>query len=270
MEQENTVEPTHPLCKLHPNEKGYDAVSAKESCRKYLVDFLATQHCHCPKGMGQRETKCSCLSFMKEDSATVEVDCVANYMLHWAGLTGPTQNELFGNWIRMAPAFAQQSQDKKKCFVLPLQGKNSNLIAPRMVCQNAMFGVLYIGRVKFESIKQGKTEHGLKNCVGTASCRGKKAVDWREYLKQYFEGLKSNECTPFATRVIRELTGTTTRDDDPDNVALPPHMGKRKVYERWCYERGWVAKRKQKALSSYYPIEEFQQRQHDDEEENPQ
>ena len=120
MEQENTVEPIHPLRKLHPNVKGFDAVSAKESCRKYLVDFLATQQCHRPKGMGPRETKCSCLTFMKEDSATVEVDCVANYMLYWAGLTGSIQNELFGNWIRMKPALAETSQDKRRCYVLPL------------------------------------------------------------------------------------------------------------------------------------------------------
>lgn len=59
MEQENTVEPIHPLRKLYPNVKRFDAVSTKESCRKYLVDFLATQSCHRPKGMGQQETRCS-------------------------------------------------------------------------------------------------------------------------------------------------------------------------------------------------------------------
>ena len=36
----------HPLSKMMTKAKDFDKASAKEDCRKYLVDFLALQHCH--------------------------------------------------------------------------------------------------------------------------------------------------------------------------------------------------------------------------------
>ena len=73
--------------------------------------------------------------------------------------------------------------------------------------------------------------HGLKGETGAQSNKGKSSQDWRDSLKDYFEQLKS-ESVPFATRIVREQTGLTSRDDEPDLVALLPHMSKRRCYAR--------------------------------------
>ena len=64
-------------------------------------------------------------------------------MIRWAGLKGDVQNELFGNWIRIASTIAQQQSqnDGKKCYILPLHGPNSKDIEPRMICINALASV---------------------------------------------------------------------------------------------------------------------------------
>eukprot|EP00957_Ditylum_brightwellii_P042383 3208904-Ditylum_brightwellii.AAC.1 len=65
--------------------------------------------------------------------------------------------------------------------------------------------------------KKTTFQHALKGRVGINSNKGKES--------------------------FQEITGSTHRDEDPDGAALPPHLGKQKLYERWCYENGWIAKR---------------------------
>ena len=79
--------------------------------------------------------------------------------------------------------------------------------------------------------------HRLKGITGTQSNKGKSSQDWRDSLKDYFKQLKS-ESLPFATRIVWEQTRLTSWDDDPNLVALLPHMSKRRCYTRWVHKRG--------------------------------
>ena len=38
----------------------------------------------------------------------------------------------------------------------------------------------------------------------------------------------------FATRLIQEVMGLTMRDDNPDDVALLPHIPMHQCYAMWC------------------------------------
>ena len=71
-----------------------------------------------------------------------------------------------------------------------------------------------------------------------------------------------HEGVPFAARIIREEFGLTTRDDDPDEVCLPPHLTKHRCYANWCYKRGWKVAKYSKAQSIYKPTPEFDPRSH--------
>ena len=62
--------------------------------------------------------------------------------------------------------------------------------------------------------------HGLKCKTGGDSSRGKEMKGINESLKLFFTELLE-EGLPFATRIIRNETGTTTQDDNPDDVMLP-------------------------------------------------
>ena len=49
---------------------------------------------------------------------------------------------------------------------------------------------------------------------------------------------------PHASKVVRIETKIMINDDDDDDddVELPSNFTKRGMYERWCFDRGWVAK----------------------------
>ena len=54
----------------------------------------------------------------------------------------------------------------------------------------------------------------------------------------------------------------TTRDDDPDEACLPPHLIKHQCYAIWCCKRGWKFAKKSKALTIFKPTPEFDPRPH--------
>ena len=65
--------------------------------------------------------------------------------------------------------------------------------------------------------------HKLKGKKGTESNKGKPSVEMYDSLAQFFENFKE-EAFPFSIRIVRDETGTNTRNDDLDEVAiLPPH-----------------------------------------------
>lgn len=257
----------HPLFKLHPDTADFNYTEAFERCKNYVKNSLMVHRCKAPKGSNtsNRQTKCDCMFFLNDD----EVNAVCRYMLYFAGIKLDSQKTLLSEMIRVSSVF--KAQYKQRCFVLPLIQNETNTepIPPRMVCINAVCSILNVGRKKLASAKSFTTFcHGLKDRTGAESNKGKNSDEWRASLRDFFEKLK-REGTPFATRIIREETGTITRDDDPEAVALPPHMSKRQCYARWCFEQGWVTKLKRRADTYSEPISQFVRRPHDDEEELP-
>lgn len=97
------------------------------------------------------------------------------------------------------------------------------------------------------------------------SSRGKANVEIYASLNQFFTELKQ-EALPFAMRIIRDETRTTTRDDDPDDLLLPPYISKHSCFARWCYSQGWKVQKKSSALTTYTPVSAFERRPHDGDE----
>jgi hypothetical protein len=77
------------------------------------------------------------------------------------------------------------------------------------------------------------TLHGLNNRRGNASMNN----DTKASLNMFLETLK-DEAEPHASKVVRLTTGLVLKDDD-DNIELPSSYTKRRLYCRWCWERGW-------------------------------
>jgi hypothetical protein len=53
-------------------------------------------------------------------------------------------------------------------------------------------------------------------------------MEIHQSMSEFFLEL-AGQGTPFATRIIREETGMTLRDDNIDEVVLPPHITKETV-----------------------------------------
>ena len=143
--------------------------------------------------------------------------------------------ELLHEWQQVA-AFVKENgnvevADKKLFLRIPRTNYS--------ICRNALCGLLGVGKKLWKtSVKRPEDRvHKLKGKMADQSSRGKEMAEVDRSLGEYFEVLKQRGL-PFATRVIREETGTTTRDDNVDDVVLPPHISKRSCYIEWCYSRG--------------------------------
>ena len=54
------------------------------------------------------------------------------------------------------------------------------------------------------------------------------------------------------------------RDDNPDDVALPPYMTMQRCYAMWCWERGWKVEKESRGQGINKPVYEFTLCPHDD------
>ena len=136
-------------------------------------------------------------------------------------------------------------------------------------CKNSVFNILHIGyRFNLSAKKETIPAHGLIGRTGAQSCKGKSYSEIDTALHEFFQAL-SKEGLPFATRLVRERVGLTTRDDNPDDVSLPPHFSKRQLYAKWCWSRGWMVVKKSTQKTSYASIKDFKPRPNDDDSEVP-
>eukprot|EP00957_Ditylum_brightwellii_P210569 15365121-Ditylum_brightwellii.AAC.1 len=94
---------------------------------------------------------------------------------------------------------------------------------------------------------------------------GKNQMEMYASLDEYFNELKS-KAVPFAMRMVCDECGMTTRDDNPDEVALPPHMTQTKCYHGWCYKCGWKVKKASSAKTIYSNPANFEVREFDKDE----
>ena len=135
-----------------------------------------------------------------------------------------------------------------------------------MVCRNALTGILCVGRRMFTKAMNNPGQ--VHKNTGKRSNNTHCLIEAYESLDAFFSVL-AEEGAPFATRIIREEVGLTIRDDNPNDVALPPHMTKRKCYARWCWESGWRVTLKSRTLTWYDALEDFPARENDDDSEVP-
>ena len=253
-------------------QKGdFEKEGAVNSCIVYLQK-LATYKCRRAKGYSTRQTDCNCLSFLmgNNDISINQLTRCAKYMVYWKSITIPIQNSMCKEWVKLAPHL--NVAERYKNFALPMSDPESfEESAPIVfICRNALFAILNVGRKRIVTITRNVTfQHALTNKTGSRSSKGKYAdKTYGPSLSIYFANLKE-EGAPFATRQIRELAGLTYRDEDPDDVYLPPHMSKRRMYEKWCWEQGWIAKKKVRATSQYVNTEQYDKRPNDDDAEWP-
>ena len=90
------------------------------------------------------------------------------------------------------------------------------------ICRNGLCALLFVGKIMWQTAAEDPAArtHGLKCKTGGDSSRGKEMKGINESLKLFFTELLE-EGLPFATQIIRNETGTTTQDDNPDDVMLP-------------------------------------------------
>eukprot|EP00957_Ditylum_brightwellii_P088323 6727695-Ditylum_brightwellii.AAC.1 len=189
----------HILSTMKPNQKDFNINEALAHCCNWLSSVLALSNCVKIEDK-KKKTRCNCMNMYLEGASNLELDGLARYMIHWAGMHQSTQMELLHEWQEVA---------------------------------------VFVKHLWRTSVKRPEDRaHKLKGKMADQSSRGKEMIEIHHSIDEYFEHLRQHGL-PFANWVIWDETGTNTRDDNVDDVVLPPHISKRSCYVEWCYSQGW-------------------------------
>jgi len=263
----NTMSTKHILSTIKPKDKNFSAADAVNAVHEWLVeDFALRRNCRQPSGSNQRYTRCTCMTFLAEEENRRTSLFVAEYLVRYAGMTREVKRDLLYEWAKVASLVQSIDPNNDTPYMLPGIPVADGQF---MICRNALLNLLSEGRKSWKTAMKGPTFiHGGVGKTGVESGRGKNNLEVYESLTIFFNELK-HEAAPFATRLIRDETGRTTRDDNPDEVVLAPHLSKHQCYAQWCYLRGWKVQKKSSALTTYNSLSDFTPRPYDDDEDIP-
>ena len=239
---------THPLHGMKPKDKKtFDKDSALKKCTEWLTDVVGKKNCvHLSS---RTESSCDCMKefFICGIATDATLASLAAYIVHWATLQRQTQMELLHEWKKSAEFVegcignrVDDVLDEQKRFARFYRVPGGVETFDHTICKNALCRMLGVGRKLWSTSMKSADEriHGAKGKIDHVSSRGKEMREVNLSLDSFFDLLK-DEALPFATRIIRDEVGMSARDDDPDDVLLPPNITKRGCYVRWCYSRGW-------------------------------
>ena len=262
-------------------DKNFDRSSVRNSCIAYSKNIA---NLYCLQLTSRRQTKCDCLIRMFSETAIDSDELfeevhghIGDTLMAW-GESSMTERYRFAHqWFRQA-AFLQtrMKADRQKCyFTMPDLtftggGQERNytesgwdIYNGGTFCRNALMNLFGIGANFVATVKSGLVgiEHGLAGKSGMASNRNKGRALMYTSMREHLLELQT-EAAPFATRVIRDETGTTVRGDDVDEVVLPPHYSIHKIYVAWVCSMGWQvtysnrARTRHNAIDKYIRVEE--------------
>ena len=211
----------HVFKHMKPNDKDFNTADAVQDAYHWIINDFAPYKCRLPSGSNQRETKCRCIGFLGEDENTPKAMYLAEYLIHYAKMKRDTRRELLYEWAKVARVvMAGDSRNNKTPFMLPGITVGEDEQHP-MICRNALQQLLHVGRKQWDTAMKGPQIDKRLGKTGVDSSKGFSNIEIYHSLNLFFTELKQ-EALPFATRIIRDETGLSTRDDDPDDLVLPP------------------------------------------------
>jgi hypothetical protein len=232
------------------------AVDLQELPQKY-------PHCMSLSGNADRPLKCSCLRIFENEFVT---NCVAAFCVKFGHMDRHTQQLLIAQRIRDAQLADLPSENNHCIYSLPfLQPKlvfvgddgNDDLVVPPLegadgaavatkhqVCQSALRTILGVGKQFWSRCKQAATtgelpQHGLKGA--TSNRQRNFNAEIHPDLVVFFDEIQKL-ADPVATGIVGEVTAAETNigllEKEKGELVLGPAFSKRKLYQRFCWERG--------------------------------
>ena len=161
---------------------------------------------------------------------------VSKYMVHWYSLFLSTKRKIMHKWRKVASYQVVQYKEANQTYMLPTLLSTDKKY---LICWNGLTRLLDIGRKFVNTAMRNSSIFNAKREKISVLSSKREGKHWYIYvtLNSFCDKL-SNEGLSFATRLVREETGLTAHDNDPDDVVLPPHMIKHWCYARWYYQMG--------------------------------
>jgi hypothetical protein len=169
------------------------------------------------------------LDFANEE----EQYAIFDYLCRYARVSWSEQRVLILEWKRYAAGF-QESCRRNKNQVYLLPGSSTYKI-----CKSALAKLIGKERHAWDSIKEGKMEHGLAKKEA-----GNRAQDFEmtERLHEYFkhlEALAAPRATRLVTGLCNGLLTTELKDSDCELVELPACHSKQSFVQK-LFGRHWL------------------------------
>jgi hypothetical protein len=245
----------------------------KNTIVQWIYTELGTTKCKRAKCYGDRVSKCDCMEtlFANPQQNKAIAKKAAAYLLFWKSASYEYKRTMIYNWYGTANMIKNMTFARNwKCYILQVahgedvgdeeEVDEVGVPLSKNICRHALMTLLDIGDDLWKTAIENPTHiNTLKGKKGVLSNKGKSNAEMYDSLSQFFENLKE-EALPFATRIVRDESGTNTRDDDPDEIAIPPHLTKHKCYSWWCYERGWKVKKFSSAQTIYTKTADYEVR----------
>jgi hypothetical protein len=228
-----------------------------DNCRMFL-DQIRNLNCVALDPL--RFVECECLTSLSIDS-----EQAVEYLVSFAHLSKGIRETIVKEKIR----HAEENKGKKgigmRFYSLPLGTGKKDVC----LCVQSFRNVLGIGnRHEWKRLKQS-AKSGEPGPIIHANTGNRNRVSFapykeaREGLQGFIENLVGHHTEERATRLVRESLTTIERGDS-HVVHLASSNTKRKLYEHYCYQRGWVPGRT--ADGSHGRVHSYEPRENDEEE----
>ena len=160
----------------------------------------------------------------------------------------------------LAHGFAQREKNiwekKEPNNLLPGVFDDNN--STTNICANSLQALFCIGRKQWYKVSENamlpKQKNNYENNLNAQCPLVQEVID-------FLHNIGEEEGETYATRFIRMETRIAIRNADLNQIELPSSFTKRGIYERFCYERGWIAR--SASNGSYPPINKYEERPFD-------
>lgn len=244
-----TFTPPEGIPKLDTKTINNPKVDGEEKLRIARLHVLEMgSYCPCVRRTDNNhfDSKCTCLFdlFCTEADKSFMVKAIAMAIVEFQGMSHIEKQLRVSEWIRYSKMIHGNA---KRRFLVPLSMTSAlveegnlqitTLPVNYSICLSALLGLLGIGVRNWKTFKKASAS-GIMKTHGNAGNNHAHPDDGRlEDLMRFFEDLKEFGC-PRATLTVKQHSGHGLRHVDESIIELPTTYSKRRLFGRYCWERG--------------------------------
>ena len=236
--------------------------------RNCMIAFLNNKSDNfCFSTRHNKFTSCTCLKDLLNGNDQ-NIQAVADIVTPYYQYGYKERCSLFSNKLyermdrKVTPQLKNISNMKFRGRLFSIRGKFDNdesnhIIDTHNLCMYSYLCIYGIEPYFLESTKKKyekssfDTERNIAHGLTGQKNNNALTQEVEQSLTDFFNYLKA-EGDNYASKQVRSSLGNTyLRDNELDGVRLPPSYSKKMLYDRWCYNQGWIVGRGADSFKSY-------------------
>jgi hypothetical protein len=127
---------------------------------------------------------------------------------------------------------------------------------------NSFLNLIELGKKRFKKLNETLLFPGANVHKNTGNCNALMLDETMKAVILFIKQKGKDDGEVYATRIICSLTKKELRDEEKGGVDLPSNTTKRKLYIKFCFDRGWAIKSDN---NGWYPrLKDYTNRMADD------